>query len=106
MGIVPADGDGNGNKLKNELAEYSKKDLLNIVLKSTLGALPVVGAAFAELVEVVIPKSSFDRLVDFTAKLSQDLRRLEGRLDAEFVKKEETAFMFREVLSAVVNNYQ
>ncbi len=106
MAITPLSNEETKEKIKRELTEYNNRDFLNIVLKSTLGAIPYLGSAFSQLVEVIIPRSSFDRLVDFTINLSQDIERLANRIDKDYIKTEEVAFMFRETFTAVINNYQ
>jgi len=104
LSITPSDDEVKA-KIRAEISEYSKRDVLNVVLKSTVGALPGIGSAISELVEVIIPKTAFERLVDFAIDLRNDLERLKSRINSEYLKSEEVAYMFRETMTTVLNDY-
>jgi hypothetical protein len=93
-------------EIKKEIMEYNKKDTVNIVLKSTLGSIPVVGAAISELIDVVIPQSSFERLLDFAIEVSKKLESLSSKVDIQFIKSEEVGHIFRDVVLSVIQNYE
>jgi hypothetical protein len=106
MPDAPSDDRDEKNRIKNEITAVSNRDMVAIVLRESLGALPVIGPGLTELVNVVIPNSAFNRLVDFTIDLRSDLARLETRLNQDYLKTDAAAFMVKEIIILVRDNYQ
>jgi hypothetical protein len=106
MTEVPDDNQEEKNRIRNEITAVSNKDMVAIVLRETLGALPVIGPGMTELINVVIPNSAFNRLVDFTIDLRGDLTRLEGRVNQDYLRTDAAAFMVRGIVTQVRDNYQ
>jgi len=55
-------------------------DVVASALKGTLGAIPFIGSAVAEVIEYVIPNQRIDRLTDFAKKLSEKVSAQERLL--------------------------
>ncbi len=106
MTEVPDENREEKNRIRNEITAVSNRDMVAIVLRESLGALPVIGAGLTELINTVIPNSAFNRLVDFTIELRSDLTRLETRLNQEYLRTDAAAFMVREIITQVRDNYQ
>jgi hypothetical protein len=106
MTEVPDENREEKNRIRNEITAVSNRDIVAIVLRESLGALPVIGAGLTELINTVIPNSAFNRLVDFTIDLRSDLTRLETRLNQEYLRTDAAAFMVREIVTQVRDNYQ
>ena len=77
-----------------------------IAIKAALNAVPYVGGAVASLIGDYVPLST-QRSIDRTTKLLQErLTKLEGRLDAESVNKDEFSDLFKSCYLVVVRTTQ
>jgi len=78
--------------------------VLNVV-KALLANFPV-GAAIASLMTDYIPKRQTQRLEEFAKRVAEDIAGRQERVDAEFVKTDEFAYLFEECFRGVARNYQ
>jgi hypothetical protein len=106
MSENPPDDSEERERIRNEITAVSNRDTVAIVLRETLGAIPVIGPGLTELVNVAIPNSAFNRLVEFTLDLRSDLARLRDSLNRDYLRTDAAAFMVREIITQVGLNYQ
>lgn len=97
-------------KLRKEivkaLEKNTSKDYIAIALKTSLSNVPVVGGMLVELMDSFIPESKAKRLLEFVAQLRIDVDRIQNRINKEYVKTDEFAYLFEQTFRAVNENYQ
>jgi len=71
-------------------------------VKAALNAIPVVGGAIASLTSDYVPLSTQKSIERATELLRSHLTRLEERLDAEAVDKDEFAELFKSCYHAII----
>lgn len=69
-----------------KIGETTGSDLAAMLLRGTLGAIPLVGPLAAEIATGIIPRQRIDRIQAFLEKLAETV----GKMDAEFVKQRMT----------------
>jgi len=98
-------------KKKNALIKNIKKQfestpggehLINI-FKAGLASLPIA-SAFASLLSDYIPSSRFKRIEDFSKQVAKDLRRLNNRIEADYITTDEFAYLFEYSFKGVAQN--
>jgi hypothetical protein len=90
-------------RLKDEGRPISEH-ILNI-LKAGLSAAPFTGA-IASLLTDYIPSSRARRLEEFAEHIAEDLRSFEGRVNTEYIRSDDFAFMFEKCFRGVAENPQ
>jgi hypothetical protein len=105
MGIVPTDEEEK-RRIKMMIQDIEGKDVLATILRETLGAVPVIGPGLTELVNLYIPNSSFEKLLDFAIETKFDLLGLAARVNQDYLKTDAAAFMVKEVFREVGRNYR
>ncbi len=89
-----------------EIAGASKAgDVLINIIKAVLSTIPW-GGGIASLISDYIPSSHFIRLEKFTYHVADDLRRLSDRVDLEYLRTEDYAFLFEKCFQNVSFNPQ
>lgn len=78
--------------------------ILNI-LKAGLSIAPFAGA-IASLITDYIPTARSQRLEQFAEQIAEDLNRLQGSVDAQYLQTDDFAFMFEKCFRAVAENPQ
>jgi hypothetical protein len=73
-------------------------DIVASALKGTLGAIPFIGPAVAEVIGYVIPNQRIDRLTDFAKKLSEKVSEQERMLVQKRLLEPEGADILEEAL--------
>lgn len=69
--------------------EITRTDVISVVVKGSLGAIPVVGTLAAEVVGVLIPNQRLDRIEALLAEVSKQIGESEGDdLRARFTSPE------------------
>src|SRR5580704_17409576 len=102
MAIVPSDEEER-RRIRNMVKEIDSKDALAIVFRETFGVIPVIGPGLTELINLIVPNSAFERLLDFAIQTMLDLTRLGDRVDRDYLKTDAAAFMAREIATEVRN---
>ena len=86
--------------------QKSKGDHLLALVKAGLSAVPVAGGPLASLIGDYIPTHTQRSIERMLAELTARLERLEGRLDAENVDKDEFAELFKSCYLVVFRTHQ
>ena len=93
---------------KKNLSVISKKSSFDHIvntIKAIFSSLPFAGG-IATLIEDYIPKSTENSLNNFLSDLKDHLERLEGRIEIEFLNKDEFAELFKSCYLGVVRTTQ
>lgn len=101
--------DNKKNKLVKEVKEIIKstpigEHVFNI-FRAALASVPI-GASFASLLKDYIPDARFKRIDGFARQVAEDLKRLSDKIDADYITKDEFAYMFEQSFRGVAQNYQ
>ena len=105
MSITPTNEEEK-RRIKLMIKDIEGKDVLATVLRETLGAVPVIGPGLTELVNLYIPSSSFEKLLDFAIQTKLDLNGLGARVNQDYLKTDAAAFMVKDVFREVSRNYR
>lgn len=103
------ESDNKINKLVKEVKEIIKstpigEHVFNI-FTAALASVPI-GASFASLLKDYIPDARFKRIDRFAKQVAEDLKRLSDKIDADYITKDEFAYMFEQSFRGVAQNYQ
>lgn len=78
--------------------------VLNL-MKAAMASAPFCGG-IASLMTDYIPSARWKRLEDFAVDVASDLERLQERVDAEFIRTDEFAFVFEQCFRGAAESYQ
>ena len=93
------------NEIKNNIKSTSASEHISNVILATLASFPIA-ASFASLLKNYIPEARFKRIDEFTRQVAEDLKRLSNKIDTEYIKRDEFAYMFEQSFRGVAQNYQ
>ncbi len=91
--------------IKGQIQSISAGEHVYNIFKATLTSLPV-GASIASLLTDYIPDSKFKRIDKFARQVADDLKRLNDKIDSEYIMKDEFAYMFEQSFRGAAQNYQ
>ena len=80
-------------RIEKNLANSPGLDAIVTLFKSLL-SLSVIGSPISVLLSDFIPSRRFLRLETFVEELSQDFKRVEDKVDIEYITTDEFAFLF------------
>jgi len=92
-------------KIENSLAKSPGLDAIVTLFKSLL-SLSIVGSPISVLLSEFIPSRRFLRLETFVGELSEEYKKVEEKIDVEYIKTDEFAYLFEQCFKAVSENYQ
>jgi hypothetical protein len=92
-------------RIEKNLANSPGLDAIVTLFKSLL-SLSVIGSPISVLLSDFIPSRRFLRLETFVEELSQDFKRVEDKVDIEYITTDEFAFLFEQCFKAASDNYQ
>jgi hypothetical protein len=92
-------------KIEKNLANSPKFDTVLTLFKSLL-SLSKIGSPISVLISDFIPSRRFLRLETFAEELSNEFKKVEERIDIEFITTDEFAFLFEQCFKAASENYQ
>lgn len=92
-------------KIENSLAKSPGMDTIVTLFKSLL-SLSIVGSPISVLLSDFIPTRRFLRLETFVDELSQEYKKVEKKIDIEYIRTDEFAYLFEQCFKAVSENYQ
>ena len=92
-------------KFENNLTASPKLDSMTTFFKSLISLTPV-GSAFSVLFSDLIPTTRTLRTEKFIKDLASDFKQFDERIDTEYIKTEEFAFLFEQCFKAANENYQ
>jgi hypothetical protein len=95
-------------KMKNNLPEKPETNIgehLVNIFKAAAATAPFCGG-IASLMSDYIPSARFKRLESFAKQLAEDIKNLEGKLDENYIKTDEFAFIFERCFRGAAENYQ
>jgi hypothetical protein len=73
-------------------------DVARAVVLGTIGMVPIVGSLLSELASTFYPETKLNRLLAFAEALRASVDEIQDRLDNEFVRRDEFAQLFEDVL--------
>ena len=73
-------------------------DVARAVVLGTIGMVPIVGSLLSELASTFYPETKLNRLLAFAEELRASVDEVQDRLDSEFVRRDEFARLFEDVL--------
>ncbi len=76
----------------------ARADVARAVVLGTIGMIPIVGSLLSELASTYYPEAKLTRLLAFAEELAASVDQVQDRLDTEFIRREEFARLFEEVL--------
>jgi hypothetical protein len=92
-------------KIEDSLSKSPGLDSIATLFKSLI-SLSIVGSPISVLLSDFIPSRRFLRLETFVEELSVEYKRVEEKIDIEYIKTDEFAFLFEQCFKAVSENYQ
>jgi hypothetical protein len=92
-------------KIENNLAKSPKLERIVTLFKSLL-SLTIIGSPISVLLSDFIPSRRFLRLENFVEELSEEFRKVEEKIDVEYITTDEFAYLFEQCFKAVSDNYQ
>lgn len=81
----------------------ASENIVNI-FKAVLASIPI-GASISSLMTDYIPTSKFKRMVDFTEKIADDLKRLQDKIETDYITTDEFSYLFEQSYRGVAQNY-
>jgi len=91
--------------IKEEIKSTSINEHILNIITAGLASVPI-GAFFASLIKDYIPNAKLRRIEDFAKCIAEDFKRLEDKLDKNYILKDEFAYMFEQAFRGVAQNYQ
>ncbi len=85
----------------NDVKEHGK----NVIIAAISG-LPVVGGPLSNLLSEYLPDWKQERILNFLKDLSKKLKKVESKIDEDYIESEEFAYLFEETFLSVTKNYQ
>jgi len=92
-------------EIKDEIQSVPPGEHIFNIFKATLALLPI-GASIASLLTDYIPNSKFKRISEFAKQIAEDLKRLNDKINKDYIIKDEFAYMFEQAFRGVAQNYQ
>ena len=92
-------------RIENSLANSPGLDAIVTLFKSLL-SLSVIGSPISVLLSDFIPSRRFLRLETFVGELSEEFKKVEDKIDIEYITTDEFAFLFEQCFKAASDNYQ
>ena len=86
---------------KRELRDHGR----NIII-AALSVLPVVGGSISSLLSEYIPEWKEKRVLNFIRELGEKLEEVKDRINQEYLKTEEFAFLFEQTFLRVFRDHQ
>ena len=83
------------------LAEQGKAAAIGAAV-GAIGIVPVIGPVVSGIVGSFVPDAKLDRAVRFLNALALELREVEGRVDEDFIHREEFAAEVEDVLDRII----
>ena len=68
-------------------------------------SLSVIGSPISVLLSDFIPSRRFLRLETFVEELSEEFKKVEDKIDIEYITTDEFAFLFEQCFKAASDNY-
>ena len=91
--------------LERKLANSPQLEVILTTLKSLL-SLSQIGSVFSVLLSEYIPSRRMLRLETFTNELADEFKKIEDKIDPEFITSDEFAFLFEQCYKAASENYE
>ncbi len=95
----------NIKKFENKLRDSKYPDHILSGIKAILAGFPGTGA-ISSLITDYIPSQRELKLAQFTENIASDLSKLEDRINQDYIKTDEYAFIFEKCFKGAVENYQ
>lgn len=92
-------------KIEKNLENSPKFETVLTLFKSLLN-LSKIGSPISVLISDFIPSRRFLRLETFAEELSAEFKKIEERINVEFITTDEFAFLFEQCFKAASENYQ
>lgn len=92
-------------KIETSLAKSPGLDTIVTLFKSLLN-LSIIGSPISTLLSDFIPSRRFLRLETFVEELSKEYKKVEEKIDIEYISTDEFAFLFEQCFKAASDNYQ
>ena len=93
-------------EIVRSLGQRNLKDHGRSVVVAAIAGIPCIGGPMSSLVSEYLPSWKENRILTFIQELSQDFDRLQGKLDEEYVKSEQFAYLFERTFLSVLAHYQ
>lgn len=92
-------------KVEDQITRWNTVEVIVNIFKAILSTAPLCGG-IASLMTDYIPSSRFRRLEDFATKTAEDLREHAEKVDQEYLKTDDFAFMFEKCFRGAAENPQ
>lgn len=92
-------------KIENSLAKSPSLDTIVTLFKSLLN-LSKIGSPISVLLSDFIPSRRFLRLETFVEELSEEYKKVEEKIDIEYITTDEFAYLFEQCFKTASDNYQ
>ena len=92
-------------KIEDSLAKSPRLDSIVTLLKSLLN-LSKIGSPISVLLSDFIPSRRFLRLERFVEELSKEYKKVEEKIDIDYITTDEFAYLFEQCFKAASENYQ
>jgi len=103
---LPANVEPDLKSEAKDLQKQTARDHVVNVIKATVSGIPVVGGPVASLMSDYIPNSRVERLEQFAKDLADDMTRVHDKLNVDYVRTDEYAFLVTRVFEDVARDYQ
>jgi len=91
--------------IKEEIKSTSATEHIFHMITAVLASAPI-GASFASLIKDYFLNAKLKRIENFAKCIADDLKRLEDKIDKNYIVKDEFAYMFEQAFIGVYQNYQ
>jgi hypothetical protein len=95
-----------GQALENLKEKIPVGEHINNVFRAALSAVPTVGGVFSSLMTDYIPNRRATRIIEFAEAVASDIVKISDRLNADYVKTDEFAYLFEQCFKGVSEDYQ
>lgn len=92
-------------KFEKNLENSPKLESVLSLFKSLL-SLTIIGSPISVLISDFIPSRRFLRLESFAEELSNEFKKVEEKIDTEYITTDEFAYLFEQCFKAASENYQ
>jgi len=92
-------------RIEKSLANSPGLDAIVTLFKSLLN-LSIIGSPISVLLSDFIPSRRFLRLEAFVEELSEEYKKVEEKIDVDYITTDEFAYLFEQCFKAASENYQ
>ena len=105
MGSNSKESETTLQRIERSIAGSPGRETILNVFKAVLSSAPFTGG-ITSLITDYIPSSRFRRVERFAEQVAEDLKRVESKVDLQYLTTDEFAFIFEKAFRGAAEHYQ